>query len=167
MPVSRARWGNDHAGSFLPAGLHSLAILCPLAVLVIGGCEKKRNALPPPVDTTISEPPPAILSGELSYPSDYIPKDMHVCAERAEGGKPLCEAKISSGANTTYKLEVPAGRYRVYARTSAMPGYKAYYTDAVVCGLSVECSSHEPVLVEVKPGKRRERVDPQDWYTGG
>jgi len=43
-------------------------------------------------------------------------------------------------------------------------GYKAYYSEFVTCGLSVDCASHEPIIVEVKSGQTTDGVNPQDWY---
>lgn len=119
------------------------------------------------MDTTIPEPPPATLSGELSYPSDYMPQDMKVCAESLSSGASHCGAQFhESGRRRLYRLSVPAGRYRVYALTAETPNYRAYYTDAVPCGLSVECTSHKPIIVGVEAGETKEGIDPADWYAG-
>jgi hypothetical protein len=45
-----------------------------------------------------------------------------------------------------------------------MPDYKAYYSEAVVCGLSVNCLSNEPITLELPPGENRSKVHPHDWY---
>ncbi|HEX8532931.1 MAG TPA: hypothetical protein VF662_02085 [Allosphingosinicella sp.] len=131
--------------------------------IMLAACDGGKDAAP--VDTTIAEPAPAQLSGELSYPSDYLPQDLRVCAELLSSGALSCNARFhDSKGKRTYRLEVPAGRYHVYATTSEMPGYKAYYTEAVLCGLSVECTSHLPVPLELRPGQVRNGIDPGDWY---
>jgi len=42
--------------------------------------------------------------------------------------------------------------------------YKAYYSEFVTCGLSVNCPSHKPIPVAVKTGETVNDIDPQDWY---
>lgn len=92
---------------------------------------------------------------------------MRVCAESMEAAKPKCDARFTTrNGRRLYTLTVPPGGYRVYAETRDMPGYKAYYTDAVVCGLSVDCLSHAPIRLDLRPGETRDKVDPQDWYVG-
>jgi hypothetical protein len=152
--------------TWLPARLAVWAILAPAGLVA---CDKADPSLPTgPVDTTIPEPRPATITGKLSYPSDYIPEDMRVCAERTESPDRNCSAafKVSNGRRL-YTLTVPAGSYRIYAETRAWPGYKAYYTEAVTCGLGINCSSHEPITVKVASGEKRAEINPQDWYKPG
>ena len=142
-----------------------------LAMLACGGlasCDKPDPGPPAqPIDTTIPEPRPATITGELSYPSDYIPEDMRVCAVETQSQKRNCVARFTTrNGRRLYTLTVAPGSYRVYAETQNMPGYKAYYTEAVVCGLSVDCLSHEPITLELRPGENRGKVHPQDWYAG-
>lgn len=118
-----------------------------------------------PVDTTIPEPKPATISRELGYPSDYIPEDMRVCAEEVGSDRRICDARFTSREDRRlYTLKVPASSYRVYAQTRDQPDYKAYYTEAVVSGLSVDCRSHEPITLDLRAGGTRAKVNPQDWY---
>jgi hypothetical protein len=121
---------------------------------------------PSPEETNAArEQPSATITGELSYPSDYIPPDMVVCAEDIATGNPSCDSRTYEEAGRRfYRLSVPAGRYRVYARTGDMPDYRAYYSQAVPCGLHAGCPSHEPIVVTIGPGETRESVNPHDWY---
>ncbi len=121
---------------------------------------------PLPKETNAArEQPSAIITGELSYPSDHIPPDMDVCAEEIASGDPHCGSQTwEESGKRYYRLSVPPGRYRVYARTGAMPDYRAYYSEAVPCGLHAECTSHEPIVVAIGPGETRESVNPHDWY---
>jgi hypothetical protein len=113
----------------------------------------------------IPEPRPATITGELSYPSDYIPEDMRVCAEDVALRKRNCDARFTTrNGRRLYTLTMPPGSYLVYAETRDMPDYKAYYSEAVVCGLSVDCLSHEPIMLELRAGENRSKVHPQDWY---
>jgi len=135
-----------------------------ILILATAGCDRQNNS----VDTTLPTediPELSVISGSLSYPSDYIPNDMEVCAKNVETGKTHCDAEITVGNDTRrYALTVPPGSYHVYAKTSDKPGYNAYYSEAVVCGLKVDCLSSKPITVTLAGGAKRTDVDPHDWY---
>jgi hypothetical protein len=65
---------------------------------------------------------------------------------------------------------VAPGTYRVYAflRDPGDLGLeesrRAYWTEFVACGLSVDCTSHEILEVEVKSGQTVSGILPHDWY---
>lgn len=115
----------------------------------------------------------ATISGTFSYPSDHIPSDLEVCAEGVDSKAQYCTArKIMAKTETRYELNVPPGRYHVFARHSDRqsasaenmdPDYRAYYSDFVTCGLNVNCPSHQPIAVEALAGKTV-TADPHDWY---
>ena len=144
-----------------PSAVFGPALLCLAA---LSGCERPlADSLP--VDTTIADPPPAVLAGTLSYPSDYIPGDMRVCAQNVASNSLRCSARVSDqGGRRVYELEVPAGTYHVYATTRNFPNYRAFYSDAVRCGLTANCVSHAPIAVTMSAGERRQGIDPGDWY---
>jgi hypothetical protein len=110
------------------------------------------------------------IEGSLSYPSEGIPEDMFVCAETLAGVQAVCtsehidDPKYEYGEG--YILEMAPGTYYVYAQ---IPGddYKAYYTEHVTCGLTVECESHEKIEVVVEASQTTSNVDPIDWYNTG
>lgn len=114
----------------------------------------------------------ATISGTLSYPSDHIPEDIHVCAEEIDSKAEICTGKhIVTSNDTRFELKVPPGRYHVYARhTDASQvasgqdlDYRAYYSQFVTCGLNVSCPSHAPIVVEAVAGKTV-TAEPHDWY---
>lgn len=90
-----------------------------------------------------------------------------VCVETLQKVKVTCTSTQISDSKYQYgkgyKLKVSPGSYYVYAQ---LPDgvYKAYYSEFVPCGLSINCPSHEPVEVEVSAGETVTGVDPQDWY---
>lgn len=135
------------------------------SVLMLAACSE------PPAEDAASEAVPAeaawpatgTISGPLTFPSDYLPDDLAVCARNVETGAQFCDAG-KTGA--TYSLTVAAGRYTVWAQTGDMPGFQAFYTNAVACGLAVTCTDHAPVVVEVAGGQTVEAVSPGDWYAG-
>lgn len=114
------------------------------------------------------------LTGVLSYPSDYDFPRMIVCAEAVNSKRIHCTDKRVPQRRrhrVGYKLTVPAGSYYVFATivngeepVESMRGYKAYYSEFVKCGLTVKCTSHEPVIVTLRAGQTLAGIDPGDWY---
>jgi len=112
------------------------------------------------------------IEGSLSYPSDYIPPDMRVCAKNINSEKQYCTNNSIYDANkytygTGYKIEVPTGDYQVYAYLPKSPDWKAYYSNYVVCidsGLYEDCNSHDTITVRVFSNELTSKVDPGDWY---
>ena len=113
------------------------------------------------------DPTPAngYIKGSLGYPSEYIP-EMKVCAEDTTTGNSKC---IDTAQNQQqYQLEVAPGSYYVYAMLSdgqgAFEDYKAYYSEFVTCGMTADCTSHDPIVVTVASGETETGIDPTDWY---
>ena len=108
------------------------------------------------------------IEGSLSYPSNYIPKDMGVCALNLDTQKEYCDTdqlydkKYTYGVG--YKIQVPAGNYNVYATAAEQKDYKAYYDEFVTCGLKSNCPSHDPLEVKVTKDQTTSSIDPIDWY---
>lgn len=115
-----------------------------------------------------------IISGALSYPSDFDFPKMIVCAEAVNSKRIHCTDKRITNRRSrkvTYRLRVPAGSYYVFATivngddpVEDVRGYKAYYSEFVKCGLSVDCPSHEPIRVTARAGQTVTGIDPGDWY---
>ena len=123
--------------------------------------------------TTASAAATARISGSLAYPSDYIPKDLQICAEDVGNNEITCTNKhVTTRRDTSYTINVPPGRYRVFAqhtdRARSYPpqqpmDYRAYYSEFVVCGYQASCPSHTPITVEATAGKTA-KAEPGDWY---
>lgn len=130
----------------------------------------KVTITPEPTPTpTIPNQQTGIIEGSLGFPSEGIPEDIMACAETLQGEVVACtdtqiqDTKFTYGVG--YSLNIAPGTYFVYATAPSFdPDYKAYYSEFVTCGLSVECTSHEPVPVEVSAGETVTGIDPQDWY---
>ncbi|MBX3004650.1 MAG: carboxypeptidase regulatory-like domain-containing protein [Anaerolineales bacterium] len=103
---------------------------------------------------------PGSLSGSLSYPSEFIP-GMTVVAWSVEHPGTYYYVTTSDGTSFYQISNLPAGDYQVVAYTNGMAGGHSF---AVACGLSVECTDHSLVTVEVKSGQDSAGVNPQDWY---
>jgi len=143
--------------SLRTGGILSLAI----ALAACGGAEEDSSG------EAASEPTPELLpvgaiAGALTYPGSYLPEDMEVCAENQASGEISCKGGFEGDA---YVMDLPAGRYHVWAQSADFGAdYRAYYSRAVECGLSVECADHTPVTVEVEAGEASADIDPADWY---
>jgi len=116
----------------------------------------------------------AVITGKLSYPSDFDFPRMIVCAEAVDSKSIHCTDKRTRNRRSgkpAYRLRVPAGSYYVFATVvndeepvDDVRGYKAYYSEFVRCGLRVECPSHEPVKVTARAGQTLTGINPGDWY---
>lgn len=115
------------------------------------------------------------VSGSLGYPSEFIP-DLGVCAETTDQAEYYCTYEMLESDDYTYgygyKISVPPGDYYIYAHLvdeknpniGYTDQYKAYYSQFVNCGMSVDCTSHKPVKVTVDRNEHVTRIDPIDWY---
>lgn len=109
------------------------------------------------------------IEGSLSYPSEQLPNDLQVCAKNVDTNNELCTAQKIADSKYTYgfgyKLEVMSGIYQVYAVTLASgEPLKAYFTEFVSCGATVDCVDHTVINVQVDADQTVEGVDPGDWY---
>jgi len=111
------------------------------------------------------------ISGKLSYPSEFIPP-LRVVAFRVENGAwTQTYVYVDTNLNASeYQIDgLEPGFYWITAYTipnvdGAPSGLAGGYSKAVLCGLSVDCTDHSLVAVEVKPGMVTGGVDPGDWY---
>jgi hypothetical protein len=121
------------------------------------------------------------ISGNLTYPSDYIPPEMILCVTRNkqnycsnESAARLSKARIRFNLNhrrASYEVRLPAGTYYIYgafpkgkAPTSDMENLKAYYNDFVKCGMNIKCTSKKPIAIKVAPGQTVRNITIGDWY---
>jgi hypothetical protein len=106
-----------------------------------------------------------IIEGSLGYPGEFVPP-LKICAENLVNRIQYCtgvileDAKYQHGVG--YKLEVPSGHYRVFATDTQK---SAYFSQAVKCGLKINCQNHEPISVIVTAGQAIAGIDPIDWYS--
>jgi hypothetical protein len=129
-----------------------------------------------PCPGAAAPPQPGVIEGSLSYPSEFIPPDMTICAENQATKQIFSTNRHLKSKKYMYKvgyqLTVPPGDYHVYAflpdpaRYGAgySKDYRAYYSEFVKCGMTENCPSHAPILVRVKDGETVRGIDPMDWY---
>jgi hypothetical protein len=109
--------------------------------------------------------PTGRIQGHVHFPACMPPADLQVCAERGDGFTSCTTKLMLTELGLAYTLQVPPGRYFVYAASEdTLRGYRAYFSKAVACGLHVGCTDHEPIPVEVRAHKTVRGVDPDDWF---
>jgi hypothetical protein len=123
--------------------------------------------LPPGEDAGWPEDPlksgTGSISGELGYPSEYIPPLRVVAFDVYSEDYYYVDTLLNQ---STYEItDLPAGTYHVlaYVRDEG-PGISAAYSQAVPCGLTVDCNDHSLIDVLVYPGETTEGIDPIDYY---
>jgi hypothetical protein len=115
----------------------------------------------PPAPTTDIPPQTGSISGDLSYPSEFIPEQYIVAFQV---GSDAYYYVGTARNQTTYQIaNLPPGTYHVVAYL-VDGDLSAGYTHAVPCGLSVECNDHSLIDVPVAPGQDTGGIDPADWY---
>ncbi len=119
-----------------------------------------ENGFPP-----IPGPAPAegtgSITGSLSYPSEYIPP-LRVFAFQV-GSENYFYVDTAENQSTYQFENLPTGYYQivVYTLDGKLAGG---YTQAVPCGLSVNCNNHDLLEIPVNVGQVVTGVDPSDWY---
>ena len=126
-----------------------------------------------PTVTSVERTVPASggIRGKLSYPGEFIPP-LRVVAFRVENGAWTQQyIYVDTNLNAPdYQINgLEAGFYWIVAYTipssdGAPVGLAGGYSQFVPCGLSVDCSDHTLVSVEVKSGQTTDGADPADWY---
>jgi hypothetical protein len=103
------------------------------------------------------------IAGQLSYPSEFIPSQA-IVAYVAGGNSQDYYYIITNEGTSSYQFDnLPPGNYYVVAYVIG-GGLSAGYSQAVPCGLSVDCTDHSLISVAVTGGQVTQGVNPQDWY---
>jgi hypothetical protein len=120
-----------------------------------------------PTETEKPAPVNGTLTGQLTYPSEFLPPQRVVAFDITDLTTFYVDEVVSGG---TYSLEIPAGTYYVLAYLidpalhGGIPDYFAAYSEAVLCGLAYGCDDHSLVPVFVGAGETVSGIDPTDWY---
>lgn len=109
-----------------------------------------------------------IVEGYIGYPSDYVPQ-MEVYLENVETGAQLkMMVETSFDGESAYCFQdVPDGKYIIFAIPTD-PDIETLvggYTNAVPCGLTVDCDDHGYIELDVKNGTHLKDINIYDWYT--
>jgi len=140
-----------------------------IAITLIYGSNSSGS--PPTINETISEILPNEVTGHIEgsvcYPSDSIPGGIKIYAVNLSTSKIYMTPLTDKDFPNKFWFRVPAGDYYVYAMANHvknLEGYKAYYSEFVTCGLTVNCKSHKPITVKVVANITTTNIRPCDWY---
>lgn len=114
--------------------------------------------------TATSQVRKGALSGSLSFPSEGIPA-LRIVAMNPLTGVYYWQNTVAGQSYYRFEDLAPASYY-VLAYDIANPSktFFAAYSEAVPCGLSVACTDHSLIAVEVKEGEETTNINPSDWY---
>ncbi|MEX1143560.1 MAG: hypothetical protein WEC16_01875 [Anaerolineales bacterium] len=101
-----------------------------------------------------------MVEGSICFPSEGIPP-MNLYLQLAGSGEPLVFPIAQN--QSTFSAEVPTGTYTAYAW---LPDFLigGSYSQAVACGLTVDCTDHSLVEFEVPGGGTTAGIQVCDWY---
>ena len=123
-----------------------------------GAIEVESPSIAAPSPTPV--PIVGTIEGLLCYPSEGVPP-MNLYFE--EVNTQSIETFGHPGGSMDYSVEVPAGTYVAYAWTLDF-GIGGAYTQAVPCGLTVNCSDHSLIQFQVQAGQTTAGIDICDYY---
>jgi hypothetical protein len=103
----------------------------------------------------------SVIEGRLSYPSSFIPP-LAVVAFNVNDPNDF-HFVLTQQDQATYSLPVPDGQYYVVSYVQG-GDFAGAYSQAVPCGLSVNCTDHSLIPVAVANGSPATGIDPGDWY---
>lgn len=162
------------AGGYTQATLCGLSVNCTdhsLAPVSVAAGQDTTDINPndwyakddafPPMPGPVPSEGTGSLTGSLSYPSEFIPP-LRVFALQVGSENYFYVDTVEN--QSTYRIDdLPAGYYNVVAYILS-GDYAGGYTQAVPCGLSVDCNNHDLIDVAVNTGQVVTNVDPGDWY---
>jgi hypothetical protein len=119
-----------------------------------------NNPIDYALDIVIPPPTNSGATGKICFPSEMIPA-MTVYFEDTMNG--LITTVPIAENQSTYEVSLEPGTYLAYAW---LPDFTigGLYSYAVPCGLSVECTDHDPIVVQITPDQTVTNIDICDWY---
>lgn len=113
---------------------------------------------------TMIKPASGSITGKISYPSEVIPPE-RVVAVNIVTQEMFSTDVINQGIYVLTNL--PVGTYHVVAYlqdpSQTASSHSGGYSQAVLCGLTVNCTDHSLLDVEVKDDVTSTDVNPGDW----
>lgn len=116
----------------------------------------------PSTPTPEPNPDTGVVMGKICYPSEFIPSLTAYFQNNTTGE--FVEMPVAEN-QAIYSLELEPGEYIAFAyplEGSITLG--GMYSEAVPCGLNVECTDHTLLAFTVLPGETIEGIDICDWY---
>ena len=108
------------------------------------------------------------ITGQLSFPASGLPA-MAIVAYHVGGAPNDYHYVTTAQGQGTYQIDnLPVTSYYVVAYSLGGGGFTAGlaggYSQAVPCGLSVDCTDHSLIAIQVNAGQATSGIDPGDWY---
>ena len=162
-------------GAMLACSFNVTAIT-PAAPLATETSTMDSTGIPPEATFTFTPAPDwGIVTGNLSYPSEFIPPMRVAFFNLIDGSAYYID---TAKDQHTYLIYVPEGTYYVVSYPyEGVPGtvgwvdsftpnagaFAGGYTQMVPCGLNANCTDHSliPLVVEAN---QTVSADPGDWY---
>lgn len=127
--------------------------------------ETEPTMIPTPKEAqpTATKPVTGAISGELGYPSEYIPP-LRVVAFDIDS-ETYFYVDTQHNQREYEMSDLPPGIYHVVAFVREEgPDIPGGFSQFVLCGMTQDCENHELVEVNVTPGETTQDVDPIDFY---
>jgi hypothetical protein len=116
----------------------------------------------PATHTPVAASTVGTVIGSICYPSEAIPA-MSAFFE-SQASSQVTQLAIAENQGT-YSIELDPGEYIAYAyREGDSIKIGGMYSQAVECGLTVDCSDHSPLVFTVLAGETTGGIDICDWY---
>lgn len=157
-------------------------LLMIVLALLVSACTSQTENTNPPVSmststTTISakglsggptEKPgdeniPGKIKGKICYPSEWIPP--MILYFQSTSSEFIVSQQIKENQNN-YTIELEPGTYVAYAWVQDEFTLGGAYSEFVSCGLTVECTDHNLIPINVEAGVTISDIDICDWYGG-
>ncbi len=116
----------------------------------------------PPTQTSEPITDSGFVMGKICVPGSFIPRMTAYFQNDVTGA--ITEMQIGEN-QTNYTFELEPGEYIAFAYPQeGSISLGGMYSEAVPCGLSVECTDHTPLVFAILPGETTEGIDICDWY---
>jgi len=126
------------------------------------GCDRGAIEMEGIAPITITPVPlPGTIEGLICYPSEGVPP-MDLFFEEVNTQK--VEQLSHPGGTMDYSVDVPPGTYIAYAWRPPDYLIGGAYTQAVSCGLTVNCTDHSLIQFQVQAGQTTAGIDICDYY---
>ena len=103
-----------------------------------------------------------LVAGSICYPSEAIPAMTAFFENQASGH--VAQLAIAENQGE-YSIQLEPGEYLAYAyHEGESIKIGGMYSQAVACGLTVDCSDHTPIILSVLAGQTTGGIDICDWY---
>jgi len=145
----------------LPSRADADAVTTSVAATLTAGAPPAATALPA---SATPEPAPldGSVSGKVCFPSEPPLPEMTLFFENSVSNE-IISLPHTDGTGV-YALDLPPGNYIAYAWRPGESPLGGSYSQAVPCGLTVNCTDHSLLPFDVLPGENTPDIDLCDWY---